>query len=53
MAIKLLTNKEEKELKILRELQANSRRWFTQEEFDRLKELNKKQMENSKPYNVC
>lgn len=34
-----MTEEEIKELKILRELQANGGRWFSQEEFDRLKYL--------------
>ena len=40
-------NKEEdkREIEILRELQANSTRWFSQEEWNRLKEL----MEKYKP----
>lgn len=31
--------KEERELKMLRVLQADSTRWLSQEEFDRIKEL--------------
>jgi len=42
-----LSESEHKERKILLELQKNSKRWFTQKEFDRLKELSKKMFENS------
>lgn len=35
----------------LLELQGNNRRWFSQQEFDRLKYLSNKMFVNSGPYN--
>jgi hypothetical protein len=42
-----LSESEYKEREILLELQKNSRRWFSQEEFDRLKELSNKMFANA------
>jgi len=42
-----LSESEYKERERLLELQKNSRRWFSQEEFDRLKELSKKMFANA------
>lgn len=41
-----LSELEYKEREILLELQKNSQRWFSQEEFDRLKELSNKMFAN-------
>lgn len=45
-----LNIEEEKELKVLRDLQARGDRFFTQEEFDRLKYLWTKKFENVSPH---
>ena len=42
-----LTKSENKERERLLELQKNSRRWFSREEFDRLKELSNKMFVNT------
>jgi len=44
-----LTNKEVKERSILLELQKNRTRWFSKEEFKRLKELSHKMFINQSP----
>ena len=48
----MLTEIEEKELSLLRDLQSDHTRWLTKNEWDRIQELTKKKFENSKPYNV-
>lgn len=47
----ILTKQEEDERLMLLALQSDNRRWFSQEEYDRLKELNKKKFETSKSFN--
>ncbi len=42
-----LTNEEVKERDILLRLQSDHTRWFTQKEFDRLKELSNKMFKNA------
>lgn len=49
----MLTEKEEKEMKILRGLQNDHTRWLSQDEFNRIEELIAKKIKDSKPYNVC
>jgi hypothetical protein len=46
-----LTEKEEIERMILLEYQKSSTRWMSQQEFDRLKELNEKPFRLKKPLN--
>jgi len=41
-----LSNEEVKERDVLLRLQSNHSRWFTKEEFERLKELSNKMFEN-------
>lgn len=45
-----LSKKENGQLEVLQNLQANSNRWFTQEEFDRLKFLRKKKFKGLNPF---
>ncbi len=44
-----LTDAEHKERQVLLRVQKDGTRWFTQKEFDRLKELSNKMFEASKP----
>lgn len=55
ISLAALTEKEKNELKLLRELQADRRRWLSMEEFNRIKELSKKQLqgENKAQCEVC
>ena len=48
-----LTDEELKERSILLDLQRDNTRWFSQEEFDKLKELNNKMFKNAGSPHCC